>query len=44
MRSFTLALEGGRADAALALTQDLCDEGTDRTMSVKLVAHNGKEC
>ena len=25
------------------LTQDLCAEGTDRTMSVKLIAHNGKQ-
>jgi hypothetical protein len=43
VRSFTLAFEGGRPDAALVLTQDLCAEGTDRTMSVKLVAHNGKQ-
>jgi hypothetical protein len=42
VRSFTLALDGG-ADGALVLAQDLCAKGTDRTMSVKLVAHNGKE-
>jgi hypothetical protein len=43
VRSFTLAFEGGRPDSALVLTQDLCAEGTDRTMSVKLIAHNGKQ-
>jgi hypothetical protein len=43
VRSFTLAFDGGRPDAALVLTQDLCAEGTDLTMSVKLVAHNGKQ-
>jgi hypothetical protein len=43
VRSFTLAFEGERPDAALTLVQDLCAEGTDRTMSVKLVAHNGKQ-
>ena len=43
VRSFTLAFEGGRPDAALVLTQDLCAEGSDLTMSVKLVAYNGKE-
>jgi hypothetical protein len=43
VRSFTLAFEGGRPDAALILTQDLCAESTDLTMSVKLVAHNGKQ-
>ena len=43
MRSFKLEFEGGRPDALLALTQDLCAEGTDLTMSVKLVAYNGKE-
>jgi hypothetical protein len=43
VRSFTLAFEGDRSDAALALVQDLCAEGSDLTMSVKLVAHNGKE-
>ena len=43
VRSFTLAFDGGRPDAALILTQDLCAEGSDLTMSVKLVAHNGKE-
>jgi hypothetical protein len=43
VRSFTLAFEGGRPDSALVLTQDLCAQGTDRTMSVKLIAHNGKQ-
>ena len=43
VRSFTLAFDGGRPDAALVLTQDLCAEGSDLTMSVKLVAYNGKE-
>jgi hypothetical protein len=43
VRSFTLSFEGGRPDAALVLTQDLCAAGTDLTMSVKLVAHNGKQ-
>jgi hypothetical protein len=43
VRSFTLAFEGGRPDAALVLTQDLCAVGTDRTMSVKLIAYNGKQ-
>jgi hypothetical protein len=43
VRSFTLAFEGGRPDAALVLTQDLCAPGTDLTMSVKLIAHNGKQ-
>ena len=43
VRSFTLSFDGGRPDSALVLTQDLCAEGTDFTMSVKLVAHNGKE-
>ena len=43
VRSFTLAFDGGRPDAALILTQDLCAKGTDLTMSVRLVAHNGKE-
>jgi hypothetical protein len=43
VRSFTLSFEGGRPDSALVLTQDLCVEGTDFTMNVKLVAHNGKE-
>ena len=43
VRSFTLAFDGGRPDAALILTQDLCAEGSDLTMSVKLVAYNGKE-
>jgi hypothetical protein len=43
VRSFSLSFDGGRPDSALVLTQDLCAEGTDFTMSVKLVAHNGKE-
>jgi hypothetical protein len=43
VRSFTLSFEGGRPDSALVLTQDLCAEGTDFAMNVKLVAHNGKE-
>jgi hypothetical protein len=43
VRSFTLALDGERPDAALTLAQDLCAEGSDLTMSVKLVAHNGKQ-
>jgi hypothetical protein len=43
VRSFTLQFEGGRADALLTLVQDLCAERSDLTMSVKLVAHNGKQ-
>jgi len=43
VRSFTLQFDGGRPDAALTLNQDLCAPGTDRTMEVKLVAHNGRE-
>jgi hypothetical protein len=43
VRSFTLSFDGGRPDSALVLTQDLCAEGTDFTMRVKLVAYNGKE-
>jgi hypothetical protein len=43
VRTFTLAFEGGRPDAALILTQDLCAASSDLTMSVKLVAYNGKE-
>ena len=43
VRSFTLSFDGGPADSALVLTQDLCAAGTDFTMRVKLVAHNGKE-
>jgi len=43
VRSFTLSFDGGRPDSALVLTQDLCAEGSDLTMSVKLVAHNGKQ-
>jgi hypothetical protein len=43
VRSFTLEFDGGRPDAALTLNQDLCRPGTDKTMEVHLVAHNGKE-
>ena len=43
VRSFTLSFDGGRPDSALVLTQDLCAKGTDVTLRVKLVAHNGKE-
>ena len=43
VRSFALAFEGERPDAALRLSADLCAEGTDLTMGVKLVAHNGKQ-
>ena len=43
VRSFKLEFDGGRPDALLALTQDLCAKGSDLTMSVKLTAYNGKE-
>jgi hypothetical protein len=43
VRSFTLSFDGGRPDSALVLTQDLCAKGTDVSLRVKLVAHNGKE-
>jgi len=43
VRSFTLEFEGGRPDALLTIVQDLCAEGTDTTMDVKLTAHNGKQ-
>jgi hypothetical protein len=43
VRSFTLEFEGGRADALLTIVQDLCAEGTDTTMDVKLTAHNGTQ-
>jgi hypothetical protein len=43
VRSFTLALDQGEASGALSLNRDLCDEDTDRTMSVSLFAHNGKQ-
>jgi hypothetical protein len=43
VRSFTLEFEGGRPDSVLTLNQDLCKPGTDKTMEVHLVAHNGKE-
>jgi hypothetical protein len=42
VRSFKLALDAGEANGALSLNRDLCDEDTDRTMSVTLLAHNGK--
>ena len=37
------ALDQGEASGALSLNRDLCDEDTDRTMSVTLFAHNGKQ-
>lgn len=43
VRSFTLEFDGGRPDALLTLVQDLCAEGTDRTIDAKLTAHNGKQ-
>jgi hypothetical protein len=43
VRSFTLQFDGGRPDALLTIVQDLCAEGTDTTMDVKLTAHNGKQ-
>jgi len=43
VRSFTLEFDGDRPDSALTLNQDLCAPSTDRTMEVRLVAHNGKE-
>jgi hypothetical protein len=43
VRSFTLEFEGGRPDALLTIVQDLCAEGTDTTMDVRLTAHNGKQ-
>jgi hypothetical protein len=43
VRSFTLEFDGGRPDALLTIVQDLCAEGTDTTMDVKLTAHNGKQ-
>jgi hypothetical protein len=43
VRSFTLALDGSRPNGALSLNKDLCADNADRTMTVKLVAHNGKE-
>jgi len=43
VRSFTLELEGSRPDGVLSLNKDLCADGVDRTMEVRLVAHNGKE-
>jgi hypothetical protein len=41
VRSFTLALDSGE-DGLFELTQNLCDERTDTTMDVSLVAHSGK--
>src|SRR4051812_39049652 len=43
VRSFTLAIDGERPDGLLKLSHNLCDDNVDRTMEVKLVAHNGKE-
>jgi hypothetical protein len=43
VRSFTLSIDGDRPDGLLVLGRDLCAASTDRTMEVKLVAHNGKE-
>jgi hypothetical protein len=43
VRSFTLDLDGGSPDTIFTLSKDLCADGTDRTMQVTLVAHNGKE-
>jgi hypothetical protein len=43
VRSFTLEFDGGRPDAPLVLNQDLYADKTDRTIDVRLVAHNGKE-
>lgn len=43
VRSFTLDLDGGDSSSVLTLNKDLCAPKTDRTMSVRLVAHNGKE-
>jgi hypothetical protein len=42
VRSFTLALDPGQANGALMLNKDLCGDDTDRTMTVSLLAHNGK--
>jgi hypothetical protein len=42
VRSFTLSIDGDRSDGLLQLSRDLCDPRTDRTMEVRLVAHNGK--
>jgi hypothetical protein len=43
VRTFTLSLDGGRPDGALNLNKDLCADNADRTMEVKLIAHNDKE-
>jgi hypothetical protein len=43
VRSFTLNIDGDRPDGLLRLAKDLCADDTDRTMTVHLVAHNGKE-
>jgi len=42
VRTFTLALDAGQANGALMLNKDLCADDTDRTMTVNLLAHNGK--
>jgi hypothetical protein len=41
VRSFTLELDSGE-DGLFQLTQNLCDERTDTTMDVSLIAHSGK--
>jgi hypothetical protein len=41
VRSFTLELDSGE-DGLFELTRNLCDERTDTTMAVSLVAHSGK--
>jgi hypothetical protein len=42
VRSFTIELEGSRPDGLLKLNKDLCADGIDRTMELRLVAQNGK--
>jgi hypothetical protein len=42
VRTFTLALDAGESKGALMLNKDLCGDGTDRTMTVSLLAHNGR--
>jgi hypothetical protein len=43
VRSFTLNIDGERDDGLLKLAKNLCDDSTDRTMTVHLIAHNGRE-
>jgi hypothetical protein len=43
VRSFTLDLDGGNPGTIFRLSRDLCADDTDRTMTVKLLAHNGKQ-